>query len=144
MSAYPDTILQIDHVAPRTMSFSAPFWEGTRQKKILMQYCLDTGQYQFYPRPVSVFTGSRRLEWREVSGLGEIFTYTIARVGRDAFATHTPYIIATIALDAGVTIVSNIIECGLDEIAIGMRVKPAWAPLPDGTNLLLFAPDRAS
>ncbi|HKT77591.1 MAG TPA: Zn-ribbon domain-containing OB-fold protein [Sphingobium sp.] len=140
MTDSTDSLFLIERAAPKTLPISAPFWEGTREKKLMLQYCLDSGQYQFYPRPVSIFTGSRNLEWREVSGEGEVFTYTIARVGRGPLEGVTPFIVATIRLDEGVTIMSNVIDCDLDRIAIGLRVEPVWAPLPDGTHLLLFRP----
>ena len=61
--------------------FSEPYWEGTKQKKLVIQYCKATGKYQHFPRPVSIFTGRRRdIEWREVSGKGVVFSWT-ARPG---------------------------------------------------------------
>lgn len=140
MSTSQDRLFHIARAVPKKLPISAPFWEGTRQKKLVIQYCRDTGQYQFFPRAVSVFTGSDNLEWREVSGLGEVFTFTIARVGRGGFADAVPFIVASVLLEEGVTILSNIVDCDIDQVEIGMKVKPAWAPLEDGTNLLLFTP----
>lgn len=140
MSTSQDRLFDIARAVPKKLPISAPFWEGTREKKLMIQYCRDTGQYQFFPRPVSVFTGSNNLEWREVSGSGEVFSFTIARVGRGGFADAVPFIVATVLLDEGVTILSNIVDCDIDQVEIGMKVKPAWAPLEDGTNLLLFRP----
>ena len=106
-------------------------------------YCPRTNQYQWFPRPVSLFTARRDLEWREVSGHGEIFSYTIANVGNGPFRGHEPYLIALVRLDEGVNIMANIVKCDLDDIEIGMEVVPFWAPLPDGTNLLMFQPAGA-
>jgi uncharacterized OB-fold protein len=142
MSEPMNDTLAVDRPAPRHSSFAEPYWEGTRTRKVLLQYCKESGQYQFYPRPVSVVTGGRDLEWREVSGRGEIFSYTVATIGRPPFAGHTPYLIATVTLDEGVNVIANLINCPLDRVAVGMRVRPAWTPLPDGTNLLLFEPDE--
>ena len=141
MSEKMNDTLDVSRPAPRHFSFSEPFWEGTREKKVRLQYCRGSGRYQFYPRPVSIFTGRRDLEWREVSGRGEIFSYTTAVIARPPFAGHTPYLIATVTLDEGVNVIANLIRCPLEQLAIGMRVRPAWGPLPDGTNLLLFEPD---
>lgn len=141
MSELMNNTLDVARPAPRHFSFSEPFWQGTRERKLLLQYCRVSGRYQFFPKPVSVFTGGRDLEWREVSGRGQIFSFTIARIGRPPFAEHTPYLIATITLDEGVNVIANVIGCAPDRIAIGMRVRPTWAPLPDGTHLLLFEPD---
>lgn len=135
--------LGVDRPVPRHYTFSEPFWEGTREKKLLLQYCRKSGQYQFYPRPVSVFTGTRDMEWREVSGRGEVFSWTVAHIARPPFAEHTPYLVVTVTLDEGVNIIANLINCPIEQVAIGLRVKSVWAPLPDGTNLLLFEPDGA-
>jgi uncharacterized OB-fold protein len=142
MSETLNDTLGVERPAPKHLSFAEPFWEGTRERKLLLQYCPAAGQYQFFPKPVSVFTGRRDLEWREVSGRGEIFSYTIAGVARPPFAGHTPYVIATVTLDEGVNVIANLINCPADRIAVGLRVRPAWTPLPDGTNLLLFEPDE--
>ena len=142
MSEIVNDTLDVVRPTPRAYSFTKPFWEATREKKLLLQYCAATGAYQFFPKPVSAFTGKRNLEWREVSGRGEVFTYTVARIARPPFAGHTPFLIATVTLDEGVNVIANVINCALDRIAIGMRVRPAWIPLPDGANLLVFEPDE--
>jgi uncharacterized OB-fold protein len=142
MSETLNDTLGVDRPAPQHLSFAEPFWEGTRERKLLLQYCPAAGQYQFFPKPVSVFTGRRDLEWREASGRGEIFSYTVAGVARPPFDGHTPYVIATVTLDEGVNVIANVINCPLDRVAVGLRVRAAWAPLPDGTNLLLFEPDE--
>jgi uncharacterized OB-fold protein len=123
--------------------FSRPFWKATREKKVLIQYCLETGQYQFYPRPVSIFTGTRRLEWREVSGKGQLFSYTIAWRGYDTFRGHEPYAVGTVTLDVGVNIIGNIVGCDTDALRIGMRLEPYWHPLSDGKHLLMFQPEQS-
>ncbi|HKX21679.1 MAG TPA: Zn-ribbon domain-containing OB-fold protein [Rhizorhapis sp.] len=144
MSEQLNDTLDVTRVTPRTFSFSKPFWDATRERKLLLQYCRATGQFQFYPRPVSLFTGRRDLEWREVSGRGEVFAFTVAHIARPPFAGHTPFLIATVTLDVGVNIIANLIRCPADRVAIGMGVRPAWTPLADGTNLLLFEPDDAA
>jgi len=143
MTAANDT-LNVKREVPRMFSFSRPFWEATRDKKLFIQFCRTTRQYQFYPRPVSIFTGRRDLEWREVSGRGEIFTFTTAWRGPAPFRGHEPYLIATVTLDVGVNVIGNIVNCGLDEISVGMKVRPFWAPLPDGLHLLMFEPEGSN
>ena len=140
MSEVLNDTLGVVREVPRHYTFSEPYWDGTREKKLLLQYCRKSGQYQFYPRPVSIFSGTRDLEWREVSGRGQVFSWTVAHIARPPFAGHTPYLVATVTLDEGINVIANLINCPLDRVAIGLRVRPAWTPLPDGTNLLLFEP----
>lgn len=144
MSEQFNDTLGVARATPRTFRFSQPFWEATREKKVLIQYCPDTEQYQFYPRPVSLFTGKRNIEWREVSGLGSVFAYSVAHITRPPFAGETPFFFATVTLDEGVNIIADVVRCTRAQMMIGMRVRPTWAPLPDGTNLLMFEPDNDS
>lgn len=128
----------------RPYSFSQPYWEASRQKKLLIQYCRHAGKYQHYPRPTSIFTGKRRdIEWREVSGKGEVFSYTVTRRAAAAFRGHEPYLVVNVTLDVGVNHIANMVNCGLDAIRVGMKVAPYWVPLNDGTHLLMFEPDPA-
>jgi len=141
MTALNDT-LDVPREAPKPRTFAKPFWEATREKKLLLQYDRRDGSYQFPPRPTGMRSGRRDLEWREVSGKGKIFTFTVARRAREPFRGHEPFLIAMVTLDEGVNVMANIVNCPLDDMAIGVRVKPFWAPLPDGTHLLMFEPDR--
>jgi len=142
MTAINDTLnIPRQPSAPRT--FSKRYWDGTREKKVFLQYDKKTGKYQFYPRANSIYTGRRSdIEWREVSGKGEVFTFTIARRCREPFRGHEPFFIVLVTLDEGVNVMANVVNCSLEEMKIGLRMKPYWHPLPDGTNLLMFEPDR--
>src|SRR5207302_9052999 len=123
--------------------FGMPFWEATRQRKLVIQYCRATKKYQHFPRPVSIFTGRRRdIEWREVSGKGEVFSYTITHRGTPAFRGAEPYAVVSVTLDVGVNFIANIVNCTPEQLKVGMKVKPYWHPLEDGTHLLLFQPDK--
>jgi len=125
--------------------FSEPYWEATKQKKLVIQYCKATGKYQHFPRPVSIFTGRRRdIEWREVSGRGVVFSYTITERGTPAFRGAEPYAVVSVTLDVGVNFIANIVNCKAEELKIGIKVKPYWHPLDDGTHLLMFQPDKGT
>lgn len=122
-------------------SFSRPFWEATREQKLVIQYCRASGKYQHYPRPVSIFTGrGRDLEWRQVSGKGELYSYTVAHRGPPEFRGHEPYLVASVTLDVGVNFIANLVKCALEDARIGMKVALYWHPLQDGTHLPMFQP----
>jgi uncharacterized OB-fold protein len=129
----------------RHVEFSAPYWEASREKKLLIQYCKATGKYQHFPRPVSIFTGRiRDIEWREASGAGTVFSWTIAHRGTAAFRGVEPYAIVDVMLDVGVKVIANLVHCGADQVAVGMKVVPYWHKLEDGTHLLMFQPEGAA
>ncbi len=145
MSAQQDAIkdtLAVKREPPQWRTFSKTYWDATREKKLLLQYDPRAKRYQHYPRPAGIVTGHRALEWREVTGKGEIFSYTIARLTREPFAGHEPFFLVLVTLDEGVNVMANMVSCGMDDMKIGLRVRPHWAPLSNGTHLLMFEPDR--
>ncbi len=111
---------------PVKQDFSQPFWDGAAQGKFLLQYCPESGQYQFYPRPLSVQTGKRNLEWREVSGRGTVYSHTVTYRSPIAAKGIQPYIVVLVDLAEGVRVMSNLVGCAPDAVKIGMAVKLAW------------------
>ena len=105
---------------------TGPFWDGAKHGALVLQYCRDTNRFQHYPRPVSLATGSRNLEWRAVSGKGTIYAVTIVRVPGPGLEGRLPLIVATITLDEGVRIIANILDAGAATATIGARVVLAW------------------
>src|SRR6202008_1584275 len=105
--------------------FGMPFWQATRQKKLVIQYCKTTKKYQQFPRPVSIFTGRRRdLGWRDVSGRGTVFSFTMAPRAPPAFEGIEPYAIARVTLDVGVNVIAGWVNCTAEQLRSGMKVKP--------------------
>ena len=117
---------------------TGPFWEGARQGRLVLQFCKDTGRFQHYPRPVSLYTGSRNLEWREVSGRGTVYAATTIRVPGPGLDGRLPLAVVTVELEEGVRILGNIVESEGKEIAIGARVELAWDRFGDGTPYPAF------
>jgi hypothetical protein len=104
----------------------------------MLQYCTDTDQFQFHPRPVSIFTGSRNLEWREVSGKGTIYATTVIRVPGPGIKDRIPLMAATVELDEGVRVIANILDAEPDDIKIGDKVELVWDTLDDGVPYPAF------
>jgi uncharacterized OB-fold protein len=142
MTAINDT-LNVTREPPRWRSFSKRYWDATRERKLLVQFDPKTQRYQYFPRACGNATGNSALEWREVSGKGKVFSYTIAKRSREPFAGHEPFFIVLVTLDEGVNVMANMVNCSLEKMTIGLRVIPYWMPLSNGTHLLMFEPDRA-
>ena len=124
---------------PNVFTRSEPFWAGTREGKLVLQYCTETGKFQHFPRPVSIYTGRRKLEWREVSGNGTIYACTVLRVPGPGLEGRLPLCIANVDLDEGVRIIANVLGCQPGDMKIGARVKLAWDKLNDGAPYPAFA-----
>ena len=119
----------------RTMSETAPFWEGTAAGKLMVKQCQACGQSHYYPRALCPHCLSADTEWRECSGNGVIHSVSVTRRGPKA-----PYALAYVKLDEGLAVLTNIIDCDLDALEIGQRVKIKFQAAEDGRRLPTFTP----
>lgn len=110
------------------------FWEGTKQGKLLIAKCPDTGKFVWFPRRVSPFTGKSNMEYVEAKGTGEVYTYSVMR------RAPSPYCIAYVTLDEGVTMMTNIVNVDYDTVKVGMKVKVTFRDVNDEAALPMFEP----
>jgi uncharacterized protein len=120
------------------------FWEGAKRQKLMLQFCTETQKFQHYPRPVSVYTGRHTVEWREASGLGRVYSWTVTRSPWPGHESRVPYICAYVDLDEGVRFLCNLVDCREDEVEIGMPVEVRWDRLSEDIVYPDFSPRRGS
>jgi uncharacterized OB-fold protein len=116
------------------------FWEGAKQGKLMLQYCTETKRFQHFPRPVSLYTGRDTVEWRESSGRGKVYSWTVTRSPWPGHEARVPYICAYVELDEGVRFLCNLVDCDEHQVRIGMPVKVRWDRLSDDLAFPDFAP----
>ena len=81
---------------------SAPFWDALAQHTIAIQYSPSTDAWVFYPRVRAPRTLANDLEWRVISGMGTLYSYTVARRPvAPHFADAVPQILAIVEWDEG-------------------------------------------
>jgi uncharacterized OB-fold protein len=114
------------------------FWRGAREGKLLLQYCPESKRFQHFPRPLSMYTGKRNLEWKEVSGNGTVYAHTALRTQGLGADGRLPLVLATIELDEGVRILGNVLNAQPDDVQIGARVRLAWDALAEGVQYPAF------
>jgi uncharacterized OB-fold protein len=138
METVNDT-LDIERAAPAFRTFSEPYWSATKEKKLVIQYDAEVGKFQWLPRATSRFTGKHsKLEWREITGDGEVYSFTLVRRARPPFRGHEPFFLAVVTLPQGVQIMGNTVSISAEQMKIGLKVKPYWHPLPSGFHMLMW------
>ena len=112
---------------------SAPYWQGAREGKLLLQRCGDCGTLRFFPRYLCPECGSEHTEWTEVSGRGTVHSFTIVhRAAFPEFQARAPYAIALIDLAEGPRMMTNIVGEGALDVEIGDAVRVTFEER--GTN----------
>ena len=130
---------------PEPTAYTRSFWEATRRGELLLQHCRSCDEWIFYPRPCCVRCGGTELDATAASGRGTIYSYTVARrATHPAFRDRVPYVIAIVELAEGPRLTTNLVECEVDAVAIGMPVELTFEPELLGIALPLFKPALAS
>ena len=126
---------------PEPWLLCKPFWEAARDGRLMIQFDPVVKKYQFYPRSVSIFTGRRNLEWREVSGKGSLYSFTDIHVAPPGFEDLAPYMIGVIELDEGVRMMTPLQGITMDDATLGMRMRVCWQKLSDEITCPAFEPE---
>jgi uncharacterized protein len=122
--------------APQPNPETQAFWDAAGEGKLLIKKCNSCGEVHFYPRSICPFCFSSDTVWQQASGGGTIYTYSVMRRG-----APVPYAIAYVTLAEGPTMMTNIVDCDLDGIRIGQKVKLVFKPSEGGAPVPCFAPE---
>jgi len=118
--------------APVPFPETTPYWEAAAQQKLLVKQCTACDEYHFYPRVLCPFCFSDKTEWREATGTGTIYSFSVTR------RAEVPYAIAYVALVEGPIMLSNIVDCALDAIRIGQAVRVVFKASESGQLVPMF------
>ena len=119
------------------------FWSFIAAGELHLQCCADCRTSRHPPRPICAACGSTAVEWITASVRGEIWASTVIHPPTlPAFASRTPYAAVVVRLVEGVFLVSNIVDCRPDDIAVGMQVEVAITEVEPGLLLPLFRAAR--
>ncbi len=125
---------------PSVDPLTKPFWDGTKQHKLMMQRCSKCRRFHWLPSPSCQTCGNSELVWEQLKGMGTVNTFTIVHkvVRNTAFEKKTPYLIAVVELDEGPRIVTNIESEDLVQVRIGSRVEVTYDDLTLEVSLPKF------
>ncbi len=116
-----------------------PFWEGCKQGKLLLQYCDQCRQHQFYPRLYCMHCDSTVVRWVPASGRGVIYSYTIIHQNKSPeFARKTPYNVAIVQLEEGPRMMCNIVETHPAALRVDLPVTVVFDAVTGDIHLPRF------
>ena len=117
------------------------FWNGLRDRQLLIQRCVSCGILRHPPRPMCPHCNS--LEWDTVtaSGRGTVHSFVMPQHPQFPFMDY-PYIVALVDLEEGVRLVSNLIGIAPEDAQIDMPVEVCFTEFDDGFVLHQFRPEE--
>jgi len=118
---------------------TAFFWEGARNRELLIQRCSSCGALRHPPRPMCGACGSLDWDTIKASGRGTVYSYTVHH-HPPVPGFEIPYAVGLIELEEGTRIVSNIVGIAAGDVRIGMPVEVFFETFEGDLALPLFRP----
>ena len=126
---------------PPESPLTRPFWEATRERRLVLQWCRACERVVHYPREICPTCMGDALEWRPATGRGEVYAFSVMhRAGSPFLADRVPYVVALVSLEEGARFMSNVVGCEPSDVHVGQSVQVTWEELSDGRALPLFEP----
>jgi uncharacterized protein len=126
---------------PRIDEESKGYWEACQRHELVVQRCLDCGRMRHYARALCPACLSERVEWVRCSGRGTVYTFTVTHQNQaPGFRDALPYVLAYVELEEGVRLLTNIVECAPEAVAIGMPVSVVFEDATPEVTLPKFKP----
>jgi uncharacterized OB-fold protein len=116
----------VHRLAPADDPDTQFFWTSGADGRLRIQRCTDCNYYVQPPTRHCPMCGSDQCSPQVVSGHGRVHTFTVNY--QPWVKDQCPYIVAIVELDeqSGLRLTSNLLDCGVDDVAIGMRVTAGF------------------
>jgi uncharacterized OB-fold protein len=126
---------------PRTEAF----WRACRAGRLEFTRCVPCNHLIHPSRPICPRCRGRQLDTVVVSGLARLHSYTVNhKVWYPG--QPVPYVIGLVELleQPGLRLMTNIVNCPLEQVQIGMRLRVVFENLSEDVALPLFEPEGAT
>ena len=120
-----------------------PYWDACNDGRLVMQRCSACARFRWHPAPLCPDCGGREHTWDPLSGRGTVTTWTVVtHPVHPAASSRVPYVVCEVELEeqAGLRMLSNVVDCDPDTVSIGMAVEVAFEAHPTGQMLPVFRP----
>jgi uncharacterized OB-fold protein len=137
--AVPSAPQGVQDDLPPVDAVTAPWWDATREQRLLIQRCSACAHLQHYPRALCTACGTTDgLDWVEAAGTGVVDSCTVVHRGLPGF--DAPYVVARVRLTEGVLVLTNLVDGEPESFACDQAVSLRWRALNDGRHLPVFGP----
>ena len=110
---------------PSPTWLSRPFWDACAEGRLIVQQCKECGKHIFRPQFACTQCFSTDLHWVQASGKGFLHSYSTVR--RPAFPElPSIYVVAAVRMEEDWFMMSNLIDCSVDEVRVEMPLEVAF------------------
>ncbi|MEM9564773.1 MAG: Zn-ribbon domain-containing OB-fold protein [Actinomycetota bacterium] len=117
---------------------SEPFWAATAEGRLTLQRCADCGTVVWWPKALCPTCQSFDLGWFDATGRGTVYSYTVVHRAPGSWGRAAPYVLAYVELEEGPRLMTNIVDCDPEAVAIDAAVHVVWHDTGEGNALPRF------
>ncbi|MSO15204.1 MAG: nucleotide-binding protein [Ilumatobacteraceae bacterium] len=126
--------------APVINSTTAEFWKATTEGRFILQRCDACDIVLWFPRRNCPKCWTEDVSTFDAQQTGTVYSFTVVRKGKGAFQNAGPFVIAYVELADGPRIMTNIVDCDIDALHVGMPVEMVFHDTGEGSALYRFRP----
>jgi uncharacterized OB-fold protein len=123
-------------------SYDAYFWDGVRDRTLLLRKCAGCGELQHPPTPMCGNCHGLEWETQKASGRGTVYSWIVSR--HPTQPDDNQRIVALVELDEGVRLVSNLINIDAADVRNDMAVEVSFVEYDNDVVLPHFTPVAGS
>lgn len=129
-----------DHIAITTDTWTEPFWQAAKERRLTACQCAACGTVRMPPTPFCPKCQSQDAKWPTLPGTATVFSFAICVRSPFPDVADFTYVPVVVDLDGapGARLVSNLVDLPADEVKIGMKVRVDFTPIRDGWLLPIF------
>ncbi len=123
---------------PTPSVHTQPFWDGTKEGKLMLPRCTSCSRVHWYPRLICPHCHSMEIEWIEGSGEGRVYTYAVQYRAFGGWAEEVPFVTAFIDLNEGdrmLTVLRGVDAGNPESIKIGAKVRVEFEEANDDMHI---------
>ncbi len=122
--------------APEPTIDSQPYWDGLKERRLLLQQCGDCGRVRHYPRPMCASCHSLQVQWIEASRRGRLYSWTeVHHPFVPGFRDEIPYVMATVELEEGVRLQCQMLDANAAALRLDLPVEIVFRDVQAGLVL---------
>ena len=126
--------------APTVTQANAAFWAATAEGRFQLQRCNECDTVLWFPRRHCPSCWTENVSTFNASGKGVVYSFTVIRKGAMAYKESGPFVIAYVELAEGPRVMTNIVDCDVETVKVGMPVEVVWHDTGQGNALYRFRP----
>lgn len=122
----------ISRPTPEPTIDSKPYWDGLKERRLLLQQCGNCGLVRHYPRPMCAACHSLEVRWIESSRQGRLHSWTeVHHPFVPALRDEIPHVMATVELEEGVRLQCQMLDAEAAALRLDLPVEIVFREVQD-------------